>query len=239
MSRSTAGCTRVGNLLGEGKPWEARVAALLGGGMQVGVCITLGAVVVYNMESWSGWFDLDDASVALMRSLLPLGVFYWFGIALGCGALRSVLTAMGLVRFAAIVQLVAFCKGKLITFSFFCFASGSSCLTDGLIGMVRFFFVSDPIGTFAGYLLAFGKLPNGTVPEWTSGITGLWIGCDLGYVFMIGALLIYYLRVDWQKMSRIAQESAAQDAKPPGTAAEEGQGEDGERAGLLGARLDG
>ena len=42
---------------------------------------------------------------------------------------------------------------------------------------------------------------------------GLWIGCDLGYVFMITALLVYYLRVDWPEMARIAQEKAAQDAK--------------------------
>ena len=42
-----------------------------------------------------------------------MGMFYWFGIALGCGALRSILTAMGLVRFAAIVQLVAFCESLL------------------------------------------------------------------------------------------------------------------------------
>lgn len=106
----TAGCTRVGNLLGENKPWEARVAALLGGGMQVIVALVLGVLIVSFVDTWSRWFDLDEVSVKLLQKLIPLGMFYWLGIALGCGALRSILTAMGLVRFAAIVQLVAFCE---------------------------------------------------------------------------------------------------------------------------------
>ena len=42
----TAGCTRVGNLLGENKPWHARVPALLGGVMQVAVCPVLCGLVV-------------------------------------------------------------------------------------------------------------------------------------------------------------------------------------------------
>ena len=105
---STAACTRVGNNLGEGRPWAARVSALLGGGMQVGVCLSIAAVLVSTVDSWSLWFELEESSVQLLMELLPLGAFYWFGIAMGCGALRSILTAMGLVRFAAVVQLVAF-----------------------------------------------------------------------------------------------------------------------------------
>jgi hypothetical protein len=104
-------------------------------------------------------------------------------------------------------------------------------------------FVSDPIGTAVGGLLAFEKIPGEIVPAWTSGIMGLWIGCDLGYVFMITALLVYYLRVDWPEMARIAQEKAAQDAKPAAGAAAAGgggdgggdEGEESERAGLLGS----
>ena len=73
-------------------------------------------------------------------------------------------------------------------------------------------------GTLLGSLLAFDKLGR---PEW-SGAIGLWIGCDLGYVFMIGALTIYYLRVDWEEMARLAQERSAKDAAP---SAAEGEGE--------------
>ena len=54
------------------------------------------------------WFALEPEGVALLMRLRPLAVFYWFGIAMGCGALRSILIAMGLVRVAAVVQLVAF-----------------------------------------------------------------------------------------------------------------------------------
>ena len=73
--------------------------------------------------------------------------------AVGCGALRSILTAMGLVRVAAVVQLIAFW----------------------------------PIGTALGMGLAFDVLG---LPQF-SGAMGLWIGCDLGYVFLILALLLY------------------------------------------------
>ena len=72
---------------------------------------------------------------------------------MGCGALRSILTAMGLVRVAAVVQLIAFW----------------------------------PIGTALGSGLAFDVLG---LPQF-SGAMGLWIGCDLGYVFLILALLLY------------------------------------------------
>jgi len=75
-------------------------------------------------------------------------------------------------------------------------------------------------GTLLGSLLAFDKLGR---PEW-SGAIGLWIGCDLGYVFMIGALTIYYLRVDWEEMARLAQERSAKDAAPSAAEAE-GEGD--------------
>ena len=60
---------------------------------------------------------------------------------------------MGLVRVAAVVQLIAFW----------------------------------PIGTALGMGLAFDVLG---LPQF-SGAMGLWIGCDLGYVFLILALLLY------------------------------------------------
>ncbi len=41
---------------------------------------------------------------------------------------------------------------------------------------------------------------------------------------MIGALTIYYLRVDWEEMARLAQERSAKDAAPSAAEAE-GEGD--------------
>ena len=69
----------MGNLLGEGKPAQARVAAVLGGGMQVAVCLGIGAVLIAYVETWVAWFALEPEGVALLMQLRPLAVFYWFG----------------------------------------------------------------------------------------------------------------------------------------------------------------
>lgn len=170
---ATAGVVRVGNLLGEGKPAEARLAGIIGGTLQVTVCATLAAFIIGFSRVWVAFFDLEPEAVTLLYRLMPFACFYWLGIALGCGALRSILISVGLVRFAAVVQLVAFY----------------------------------PIGTLCGAMLAFDKLGAPQV----AGVIGLWIGCDLGYVFMVAALLVYYLRIDWPAMSRLAQDRARKD----------------------------
>ena len=114
---------------------------------------------------------------------------------------------------AAVVQLVAFCE----------LTSNLSLLLipTPLLTQIACDLTSDPIGTALGTALAFDKLG---MPE-LSGAIGLWIGCDVGYVFMIVALLVYYRHVDWVKMARLAQQRSAKDAEPAEGAAPEGEGE--------------
>jgi hypothetical protein len=53
---------------------------------------------------WAALFGLSDAGTALLIALMPYAFGLYVGIAVGCGALRSVLTGMALVRVPSIVQ---------------------------------------------------------------------------------------------------------------------------------------
>jgi len=103
---SMAGTVRVGNLLGEGKARPARIAAIIGGTLQAVTCLIMASFLVLKVDVWAAWFNLQPDALALLNRLIYFGAGYWFGIALGCGALRSMLIALGLVRFAAVVQFV-------------------------------------------------------------------------------------------------------------------------------------
>ena len=69
---------------------------------------SLGVAVVLGSDQWSGWFGLDKAAKAMLDDTLPLACGWLIMCAMACGALRSNLTGMGLVRFASVVQVVAF-----------------------------------------------------------------------------------------------------------------------------------
>ena len=108
MGFAQATPVRVGNLLGAGDPETARVAAYTGGVLQASVCITIGAIIVCLSPIWVVWFDLDSEAIALMYDVMPLAAVWWLAIAVCCGGLRNNLQGMGLVRFSAVVQLIAF-----------------------------------------------------------------------------------------------------------------------------------
>jgi Na+-driven multidrug efflux pump len=110
MGFAQATPVRVGNLLGAGDPASAKVAAWTGGVLQAGVCIAIGAVIVALSPIWVGWFELDEVAVALLYEVMPLAAAWWLAIAVCCGGLRNNLQGMGLVRFSAVVQLIAFCE---------------------------------------------------------------------------------------------------------------------------------
>ena len=116
MGFAQATPVRVGNLLGAGDPASAKVAAWTGGVLQAGVCIAIGAVIVALSPIWVGWFELDEVAVALLYEVMPLAAAWWLAIAVCCGGLRNNLQGMGLVRFSAVVQLIAFCESQASAF---------------------------------------------------------------------------------------------------------------------------
>ena len=56
---------------------------------------------------WAALFGLSQTGSVLLIRLMPYAFGLYVGIAIGCGALRSVLTGMALVRVPSIVQVRA------------------------------------------------------------------------------------------------------------------------------------
>ena len=108
MGFAQATPVRVGNMLGGNRPAVAKIAAYIGGCLQASVCIAVGGMIVMTADEWVEWFELDAESIALLYSTMPLAAAWWLAIAVGCGSLRNNLLGLGLVRFAAVVQLIAF-----------------------------------------------------------------------------------------------------------------------------------
>ena len=93
--------------LGGNRLAVAKIAAYIGGCLQASVCIAVGGMIVMTADEWVEWFELDAESIALLYSTMPLAAAWWLAIAVGCGSLRNNLLGLGLVRFAAVVQLIA------------------------------------------------------------------------------------------------------------------------------------
>ena len=87
-----------------------------------------------------------------------------------------------------------------------------------------------------GWALAFGYTPFGfsetPLGQHQLGLTGLWVGTDLGFLVMVVALLIYLLRIDWPEQSRLA---VSRSAKPvsKGDGGGDDDDDDDEMGGLL------
>jgi Na+-driven multidrug efflux pump len=252
MGFAQATPVRVGNLLGAGDPASAKVAAWTGGVLQAGVCIAIGAVIVALSPIWVGWFELDEVAVALLYEVMPLAAAWWLAIAVCCGGLRNNLQGMGLVRFSAVVQLIAFCESQASAFHC-CYADALpacllyavcpvSCVLCCVLCVPRVLCVSphppgvvydnvDPIGTLVAWLLGFGHTPLGFL-----GLKGLWMGNLTGFLFMFLCLGTYFCRVDWPLQSRLAVARSSKDRAGGSQAAavvEEGEEGEGEAESLL------
>ena len=183
-------------MLGEGEPAKAKVAAVLGGSMQVLVCMSLGAGLLQTIDTWVGWFDLTAEGVVMLKELRLLAYFYWFGIASTFRhdhlRLSSAAAARWLHCWISFLPDLAAASRSPLTPGVCCCAACS-----GLRGAPLDPHGDGPrpcrgcrathLGTALGMGLAFDVLG---LPQF-SGAMGLWIGCDLGYVFLILALLLY------------------------------------------------
>ncbi|XP_057973320.1 protein DETOXIFICATION 54 [Malania oleifera] len=89
-----AGCVsaRVGNELGAGKPYKARLAAMVALGCAVVIGVMNVAWTVIFRERWAGLFTKDEAVKALVASVMPLMGLCELGNCpqtTGCGILRG------------------------------------------------------------------------------------------------------------------------------------------------------
>ena len=126
---------RVGNLLGAGLGPHARFSARVGGSLQGGFGIAVSLLWCYMAPVWAQMFGLSPEGAALLVELMPYAFGLYVGIAIGCGALRSILTGMALVRIPSIVQV----RTPSLANAFFCSpallflllgAKTSSCAQD-------------------------------------------------------------------------------------------------------------
>jgi Na+-driven multidrug efflux pump len=95
---------RVGNLLGAGRPEHARFSAIVGGVLQSASGIAVSLLWCSIAPTWAALFGLSSAGTDLLIDLMPYAFGLYVGIAIGCGALRSVLTGMALVKVPSIIQ---------------------------------------------------------------------------------------------------------------------------------------
>ena len=106
----------MGNLLGAGLGPHARFSARVGGSLQGGFGIAVSLLWCYMAPVWAELFGLSPEGAALLVELMPYAFGLYVGIAIGCGALRSILTGMALVRIPSIVQV----RPPSLAVAFFC-----------------------------------------------------------------------------------------------------------------------
>ena len=100
--------TRMGNALGAGDAEAARFSAKVGATLQTLVGATCSLALFVGRYRYGELFSLEGEALTLMGTLMPLANVVQLGIAVGCGALRSILTGLTIVSVPAVVQAVAF-----------------------------------------------------------------------------------------------------------------------------------
>ena len=100
--------TRMGNALGAGDAEHARFVAAIGATLQSGVGALVSLLLFAERYRYGALFSMEGDGLLLVGTLMPFANVVQIGIAVGCGAMRSILTGLALVTWPALIQIFAF-----------------------------------------------------------------------------------------------------------------------------------
>lgn len=104
---SVGATTRVGNLLGQGRPLAARAASYVALVLGFFEALTLSSILLFARGAWSAWWSSNKVVSGLVYNVLPILLCFQFGDSLNAVS-SGILRGCGKQSFGAAINLVGY-----------------------------------------------------------------------------------------------------------------------------------